>query len=136
MFETYKVKELHKMISSYRNVITGYSKMKKVELVRRMEELFTLANGELVMKRTAAATPPQISQVSTQARSRIIPTPVPVGAVIPHPAFNQTRPAKTEAQQKFDKRLEEMEEYYSKHSQDEYPEFRIKRKKKKTAVSI
>ena len=49
MFSTFKVKDLKKLVSNYRQYhnIKGYSKMKKVQLVDELEKRFMIQNNQL-----------------------------------------------------------------------------------------
>ena len=52
MFSTLKVKDLKKLVSTYRQYhnIKGYSKMKKVQLVDELEKRFFIKNNKLFLK--------------------------------------------------------------------------------------
>ena len=52
MFSTLKVKDLKKLVSTYRQYhnIQGYSKMKKGQLIDELEKRFVIQNNQLFLK--------------------------------------------------------------------------------------
>ena len=125
MFEDMKVKELRTLLSKYRqyHTITGYSRMRKAELLDGLNRRFSIQDGQLIMK-----TPPQQrTEPTAKTKKRI--TPVFMGQL---PAtstqvFGQQSQKATisNAQRRVLERAHDLEKYYtgSRHGVDEYPNY-------------
>ena len=120
MFSTFKVKDLKKLISSYRqhHNIKGYSKMKKNELVDELEKRFILQNNQLFLKKT---TTPAEQQINNK-KKRIIPEVVgKIGSQQPQQTAFQNIPQSNRMRQLLEK-ADELEEYYrNRVDYDQYP---------------
>ena len=124
MFSTLKIKDLKKLVSSYRKYhnIKGYSKMKKGQLIEELEKRFVIENNQLFLKKT---TPPAVAeqQPNKQTRKRI--TPQVVGKLgsqqSQQNAFQNIVP-QTNRMKRVLEKADELEEYYRQRAEyDQYP---------------
>ena len=138
MFDKYSLKQLRNMVKAWKDYhnIKGYTKMKKAELIKHMEERFVIDDNKLFLKTANAPSRSRSSSTSSSSRSRSPSpvrkapakkriTPVYVGSSQPHVenAFTRPTPAKTKGQQRVDNTVASMEKYYKeKGSKDEYPD--------------
>ena len=141
MFDKYSVKKLRAMVRAWKDYhnIKGFTKMKKSELIKNMEERFIIDDNKLFLK-TANAPPlsrassPSSSPSSSRSSSPVVRkappakkriTPMYVGSSQPKVDNAFTRPGttKTKGQQRVDNTVASMEKYYTeKGNKDEYPD--------------
>ena len=114
MFSTFKVKDLKKLVSAYRqhHNIKGYSKMKKIELVNELEKRFIIKNNQLFLK-----------PFEQQIKKRI--TPEVIGKLDSQQPQLQTAfqniPQSNRMRRVLEK-ADELEDYYRQRAQyDQYP---------------
>ena len=113
MFSTLKVKDLKKLVSTYRQYhnIQGYSKMKKGQLIEELEKRFVIQNNQLFLK------------PSEQQKKRITPEVVgKLGSQQPQQnAFQNIVPQSNRMKRLLEK-ADELEEYYKQRAEyDQYP---------------
>ena len=114
MFETFKVKDLKTLISTYRKYhnIKGYSKMKKGQLIVELEKRFIIHEGKLVMK----------GPEQPLVKKRI--TPMFVGQLTEQATKPFGSTAHSRATQRALEKADELEKYYTgKNGRDEYPQY-------------
>jgi len=112
MFSTFKVKDLKKLVSNYRQYhnIKRYSKMKKVQLVDELEKRFVIKNNQLFLK------------PSEQQQKRITPEVIgKLGSQQPQQTAFQNIPQSNRMRRLLEK-TKELEEYYKQRAEyDQYP---------------
>ena len=125
MFSQLKVKDLKKMVSTYRqhHNIRGYSKMKKEQLVSELEKRFILHNNQLFLRSyTEVKSSPPYSIVKT--KKRITPLLMnPLSLESSSVLNNLEYPQQSNAVKRVLKKTNEMESYFKNTSKDEYPEY-------------
>ena len=113
MFSTLKVKDLKKLVSTYRQYhnIKGYSKMKKNQLVDELEKRFVIKNNQLFLK-----------PAEQQQKKRITPEVIgELGSQQPQQRAFQNIP-QTNRMKRVLKKADELEDYYRQRgNMDEYP---------------
>ena len=125
MFSTFKVKDLKKLFSVYRehHNIKGYSKMTKNILIDELEKRFIIHDNQIYLK-----TQEKEKQAEPKQKKRI--TPQIVGKLgsqnQPQNAFSDARPIikrNTNAIRRALKKADELEAYYkARGDADEYPD--------------
>ena len=129
-FNELKVKDLRRIIVEYKKRvgITKYSKLRKAQLVELLESKFKLHNGSLFLRHANTAPTSVTAPPPARAKKRItpqlvttqvpepVPTPPPaviaqhIPPVITQPIFRTAEPILTTGQQRFQKKLNRLEQ--------------------------
>ena len=109
MFSTFKVKDLKKLVSNYRQYhnIKRYSKMKKVQLVDELEKRFVIKNNQLFLK-----------PAEQQLKKRITPEVIgKLGSQQPQPQRAFQNIPQSNRMRRLVEKTKELEEYYKQRAQ-------------------
>ena len=121
MFDKFKVQELRRLISAYRKYhnISGYYKMKKIQLVAELNKRFVIHEGKLMAKPQGEP----LVQKKKRITAEFIGT-LPTGQPSRSYGSEQVPRQQSKAMQRLQQKASELDQYYKrKGNVDEYPEY-------------